>query len=65
MITNEGTIADYNGRMITKKVPPIVAIPTTAGTGSEATKMTIVTDTKNDIKMLLTSGDVSYLSLRL
>lgn len=57
MITNEGTIADYMGRMITKKVPPIVAIPTTAGTGSEATKMTIVTDTKKDIKMLL-KGDV-------
>ncbi len=57
MITNEGTIADYMGRMITKKVPPIVAIPTTAGTGSEATKMTIVTDTKKNIKMLL-KGDV-------
>jgi len=57
MITNEGKIADYNGKMITKKVPSIVAIPTTAGTGSEATKMTIVTDTANDIKMLL-KGDV-------
>ena len=34
MITNTGKIADYNGKMITKKVPPIVAIPTTAGSGS-------------------------------
>ncbi len=57
MITNEGSISDYMGSMITKKVPPIVAIPTTAGTGSEATKMTIVTDTKRNIKMLL-KGDV-------
>ena len=62
MITNEGKISDYNGKMITKKVPPIVAIPTTAGTGSEATKMTIVTDTANDIKMLL-KGDVLVPSL--
>ena len=31
----------------------MVAIPTTAGTGSEATQFTIITDTENDVKMLL------------
>ena len=32
---------------------PILCIPTTAGTGSEATRFTIVTDTETDEKMLI------------
>ena len=56
MAVNEGKIADYNGKEITGSVPGIVAIPTTAGTGSEATKFTIITDQEKDIKMLL-KGD--------
>lgn len=50
---NGGGIAGYMGKEIAVEMPPIVAIPTTAGTGSEATQFTIITDTRNDVKMLL------------
>lgn len=32
---------------------PVICVPTTAGTGSEATRFTIVTDTERDEKMLI------------
>lgn len=49
----EGNICDYMGTSIEGKFPKLVLIPTTAGTGSEATKFSIITDTKNNVKMLL------------
>ena len=49
----DGSIADYAGKEIDGEFPPLVLIPTTAGTGSETTKFTVITDTKNDVKMLL------------
>lgn len=56
MAVNKGSISDYNGKEICGKIPPIVAIPTTSGTGSEATKFTVITDSEKGIKMLL-KGD--------
>lgn len=53
LVYNGGNISDYMGKVIDVEMPPMVAIPTTAGTGSEATQFTIITDTKQDIKMLL------------
>ncbi|MDY3920404.1 MAG: iron-containing alcohol dehydrogenase [Candidatus Limivivens sp.] len=48
-----GSISDFMGKVIDAKLPPMAAIPTTAGTGSETTQFTIITDTEKDIKMLL------------
>ncbi|WP_077610653.1 iron-containing alcohol dehydrogenase [Clostridium sp. Marseille-P2415] len=58
MTTLKGNIADYMGVEIKGKFPPLVLIPTTAGTGSETTKFTVITDTEKGVKMLLKGDDL-------
>ena len=53
VVSNGGCINEYYGKIIDKPTPPMVAVPTTSGTGSEATQFTIITNTQADIKMLL------------
>ncbi|MDR1934119.1 MAG: iron-containing alcohol dehydrogenase [Candidatus Accumulibacter sp.] len=48
-----GKPADHLGKPVTERLAPMAAVPTTAGTGSEATQFTIVTDTASQVKMLL------------
>lgn len=60
VITNGGNICDYQGKKLDNELPPIVAIPTTAGTGSEATRVSIIADTDRGIKLLI--SDIKLLA---
>ena len=57
---NGGKIHDYEGVDKSKKpMVPLIAINTTAGTGSELTKFTIITDSARHVKMAIVDKHVT------
>jgi alcohol dehydrogenase len=52
LLTNGGRMADYRGYgKATKPMLPMIAVPTTAGTGSEAQSYALISDAETHVKM--------------
>ncbi|RSL31936.1 iron-containing alcohol dehydrogenase [Salibacterium salarium] len=52
MLGNEGSIRDYVGiGVVPNKGAPVIAVPTTAGTGSEITMFSVMSDKKANTKL--------------
>jgi alcohol dehydrogenase len=51
MLNNPGRIGDYWGKEPPNRALPVIAVPTTAGTASEVTWVTVIKDTERKVKM--------------
>jgi 1,3-propanediol dehydrogenase len=70
LASNQGRIEEYAGcNLITQPIPPLICVPTTAGTGSDISQFAIIADREKKIKMTILSRaimpDISLIDPRL
>lgn len=70
LVSNQGRIEDYAGcNLITHPIPPLICVPTTAGTGSDISQFAIIADREKKVKMTILSRaimpDISLIDPRL
>jgi alcohol dehydrogenase len=58
--SNGGTIQDYEGaNLIVRPLPPMIFLPSTAGSGSDISQFAIITDVARKVKMSLISRSLT------